>query len=163
MRSNVLSAAILTCLPLTAFTPLTARAAPASDGVHFSFSVSGDTLASFVDGVDADLDCHGHLSSPAREAWQEVVREGENGASRFRDEHDRSVTFRREGDAFRIVTRDDEGRHVRVEIPWGMARCVIGGEEPAEGTARRLRGQEVRFDLEVDDDQVELVLASTPH
>lgn len=153
MRPTLLLAAPLLALSL---------AAPAEAGVRFSFAVSGDTLATLVDGVHADLDCHPDLSSPAREAWQEVVREGEDGAARFRDEHDRWVSFRRDGGAFRIVTRDDEGRHLRIEIPWGMARCLVGGEEPEPGVARRMRGEELRFDLEVDDEQVELVLASAP-
>ena len=134
----------------------------ADAGVRLSFSVSGDTLSSFVDGVSADLSCDPKLSPAGRDAWLEVVREGENGAASFRDKEDRPVSFRRDRDAFRILTRDEDGREVRLEVPWGVARCLIGGESPAPGSARRLRGEELSVDLAVDDESVELVVSQTP-
>lgn len=157
MRPARLLAPLLATVQLVALS-----AAPAGAGVHLSFSVSGDTLSSFVDGVNADLSCDPKLSPAGRDAWLEVVREGENGAASFHDEEDRPVSFRREHDAFRILTRDEDGREVRLEVPWGVARCLIGGESPAPGSARRLRGEELSVDLAVDDESVELVVSQTP-
>lgn len=137
-------------------------ALPAAAGVRVSFSVSGDTLAGLVDGVRADLSCDPDLSAAGRAAWDEVVREGEDGAASFRDDDGRPVAFRRERHTFRIVTRDSEEREVRLEIPWGLARCLLGGEPPAPHAARALRGDELRFELTVDDEQVELVVSQLP-
>lgn len=157
MRSARSRSPFLTTLLLALCTAL-----PAAAGVRVSFSVSGDTLAGLVDGVRADLSCDPELSAAGQAAWEEVVREGVDGAASFRDEDGRPVSFRRERQAFRVVTRDEEGRDVRLEIPWGVARCLFGGEPPAPGAARRLRGEELRLDLAVDDDQVELVISQLP-
>lgn len=158
MRPARLLAPLLATVQLAAFST-----APAGAGVRLSFSVSGDMLSSLVDGVNADLSCDPELSAAGRAAWEEVVREGANGAASFRDEEDRPVSFRREHDAFRILTRDQEGRDVRLEIPWGVARCLLGGESPAPGSARTLRGEELSLDLAVDDQSVELVVSQAPH
>lgn len=140
-------------------------AAPLAAGVNLSlsFSLPGSALAGIVDGIDADLDCHPELSPPGRAAFEEVRREGGQGAASFIDDEGKLVRFRRDGDAFRILTRDDDGRAVRVEIPWGLALCALGGVEPDPGAARRLRGHELQFDLVVKDDRVEIVLAKVPN
>lgn len=149
-------------LPLLAVLTLTLVAGSAQAGVQFSFSVSGDTLSSFLDGVDADLSCDPELSPAARGAWEEVVREGVDGAASFRDDDGKMVRFRRERQSFRITTRDEEDKDIRVEIPWSFARCVIGGETPSAGDSP-IHGEGLSFRLALDEHSVELVVTGESH
>ena len=69
---------------------------------------------------------------------------------------------RRERKPFRARPPREEGRGVRLKVPWGVPGGLVGGGPPAPGAARRLRGEELRLDLAVDDDQVELVISQLP-
>ena len=141
----------------------TLAAAPAEAGGTLRIDVDsedGDSLhlslgTGLISGLvrafaPVSLDCNGDNDNPRlRELFRELDRAGEPSRGTVDDGDDRFDARRRNGKLYLTVT-DEEGQVSRIEMPWTLARCVLGGERISRGDLARAL-DEASFELKVED------------
>lgn len=130
------------------------------DGDRISFAVSSEWLGGLIDGTHLDLDCDGTDDAGLARMMTELERDGEGAAWRGVDEDGDALYGRRHGGQLTFESRDEGDERTELEMPWPLARCLLGGREPEGGLRRALASGDLDFRLVVRDggDQVRISL-----
>lgn len=132
-----------------------------ADGDRIRFAVSSEWLGGLIDGTDLDFDCDGADDAGLARMMIELERAGEGAAWRGVDEEGDPLHGRRHGGQLTFESRDRDGERAELEMPWPLARCLLGGREPEGGLRRALAQGDLEFRLVVRDgggDQIRISL-----
>jgi hypothetical protein len=118
-------------------------------GASIQLNLPLDRLADWVPGARASLSCEGAHDRDTRRLMEVLERSGENSSYRFEDD-DGVVIARRSGGQL-LLEKTDDGDRGRVEMPWLLAECFLGGR-PVQAEVRDLLGHGHRLLVDIRGD-----------
>jgi hypothetical protein len=110
------------------------------DDEEISIAISKAAVRGFVDGLfGQSLQCDGDLDDPMRSLLEQLEREGPRARASIRDGN-ALIEAHRRGKSVRFTIRDEGTGRIRLDVPWKLARCLLGDDLTIDrATASRIK------------------------
>lgn len=122
-----------------------------ADGSQLSLAMPTGWLNGFLAGTDIDLDCDGSDDRGVAAMMRALEREGEGAVWNGTDDDGDPLHGRRKVGQLVLESRDEDGETARIEMPWPLAHCLLGGIGPAGGLEQALTRGDLEFRIDVRD------------
>ncbi len=77
-------------------------------------------------GGTMTISCDGDSDAETRAALRALERQGSSGRYAWTDEDGSRMVAQRNGGRFRLRVTDEDDETVTLEMPWGVAQCLLG-------------------------------------
>jgi hypothetical protein len=142
MRHRPLALAASAFLLVSALAATPARAGASvkidvrsEEGNRFNLSIGTGLVSGFVRAfapMSIDCDEDRDDSPRVRELYLALEKAGEPSRGTL-DDGDEFFDARRDRGMLHLTVTDDDGETATLEMPWNLARCVLGGEKISRG------------------------------
>ena len=160
---NLFRSALPLALTLALSAPL---AAPAHAGERGSKGKSAIDLSLPLSllgsmGGTMTISCDGDSDAETRAAMRILERQGSSGRYAWTDDDGDHLVAQRDGGRFRLRVTDEDDETVTLEMPWGVAQCLLGDSKAGPrkmslaslqrngGFSLKVNGEEASFHVQM--------------
>jgi hypothetical protein len=120
-----LTLTLLLAAPLA--TPAQARDHSGAGQAAIDLSLPLSLLGSM--GGTMTISCDTDVDSDTRNAMRALNSQGSSGRFAWTDDDGSRLVAQRDGGRFRLRVTDDDDKAVVLEMPWGVAQCLLSGSK----------------------------------